>query len=987
MPDSSCSPTERVVDPAELARHVTKQSCWIVIQGHVYDVTSFHHPGGWNRLFEFAGRDATASFNAIGHSDTANAHLCTMLVGRLPDVPRDSAVDQRYQQGGQPPVSGASSSSFRALRGGLDHRPAKTKEHLWSTRCRGFLPVRDPQVHLDAPYDLLTALVMKLPSSLASGTFCQLVNDAAPRFPAIQEAIESEESDDVLERIHSLIGYIGKAYVHHGVVENGMHYVPEFIAGPWLAVSERLHREPTIDYSDCVLYNWERIDHDGPITPDNIRILNRFTGLLDEEWFLKTHVIIESEARGVVSAIYDGFNAVKQGNVPDLLASLSWLEQGIAHVANNCLRIMFERREDDGAFCEPHMFYHRFRPFIGSWTACFEGHYENTQKLEELRKNLEMVESLSNGSDGLPDLEPHHAHLVKSICALQKRRSLCGPSGAMSTILPCCDAFLGVDMTNEQLANLLARFETYAPVRHRELLQEVRQYPARQFILQLRERGDCHVDSLTDHFNACLRRVLDFRWRHLGFIEQYVLLPAGSKSASGTGGTPAFAYLNQHINDTEAAVIKAPESGSDPGCKPEAAVEQLKVAGSLAQDGGLWEVTEKAGLLPSEAPLALDCVPREWKDISELLYLMPGACVPPASFRKLVVQRIPSLPKDIANVVGSGSEERCRASLAYLTAGWQAAGEPEPVPTPLRNLFIQISQHLKRAPRLSLTDYFLYNWQMIAGGNAGEDGEDTGPAQKKLKLAIPRLKTFQAVQPLQRFLCVEEEDWFCRLHVTLASETGGVVRAVNRCYSARDGERVGALQSLAQAIEVLVNVHQAFGIGKSIDAEMPAVHPGVLMQRLRRFLPFVPELSLQKPVFHAAQVYCSSGVDQSCLLHVLGVKKGDHAMQRLRDWQESTEGGLPGAHLTYLKQLQERESLRMQVDREAQSKTLAVQDLGRLELAHNSCIDVLSRLFARRFELVRKVLGADVLNDHWKREWALIQEARLHLLIYRRQML
>lgn len=28
-----------------------------------------------------------------------------------------------------------------------------------------------------------------------------------------------------------------------------------------------------------------------------VRILNRFTGLLDEEWFMKTHVIIESEVR------------------------------------------------------------------------------------------------------------------------------------------------------------------------------------------------------------------------------------------------------------------------------------------------------------------------------------------------------------------------------------------------------------------------------------------------------------------------------------------------------------------------------------------------------------------------------------------------------------------------------------------------------------------------------------------------------------------
>ena len=73
--------------------------------------------------------------------------------------------------------------------------------------------------------------------------------------------------------------------------------VPTYLSTVWLAVSEKLGRHPTIDYADCVLYNWVRIDPASAITPENIRLLNRFTGLMDEEWFLKTHVIIESEVR------------------------------------------------------------------------------------------------------------------------------------------------------------------------------------------------------------------------------------------------------------------------------------------------------------------------------------------------------------------------------------------------------------------------------------------------------------------------------------------------------------------------------------------------------------------------------------------------------------------------------------------------------------------------------------------------------------------
>jgi hypothetical protein len=43
---------ERTVSAEELALHATSESCWIVIHGGVYDVSTFHHPGGNDRLFE-----------------------------------------------------------------------------------------------------------------------------------------------------------------------------------------------------------------------------------------------------------------------------------------------------------------------------------------------------------------------------------------------------------------------------------------------------------------------------------------------------------------------------------------------------------------------------------------------------------------------------------------------------------------------------------------------------------------------------------------------------------------------------------------------------------------------------------------------------------------------------------------------------------------------------------------------------------------------
>lgn len=69
----------------EVSKHKDRSNCWIVIEGHVYDVGRFldEHPGGEEVILELAGMDATEGFDQIGHSDDARDLLKTMLVGHL----------------------------------------------------------------------------------------------------------------------------------------------------------------------------------------------------------------------------------------------------------------------------------------------------------------------------------------------------------------------------------------------------------------------------------------------------------------------------------------------------------------------------------------------------------------------------------------------------------------------------------------------------------------------------------------------------------------------------------------------------------------------------------------------------------------------------------------------------------------------------------------------------------------------------------------
>ena len=44
-------------------------------------------------------------------------------------------------------------------------------------------------------------------------------------------------------------------------------------------------------------------------------------------------------------------------------------------------------------------------------------------------------------------------------------------------------------------------------------------------------------------------------------VRKYVLEPAGTNDAVGTGGTAAFSYLHEHISDTEAARVSVLKEG------------------------------------------------------------------------------------------------------------------------------------------------------------------------------------------------------------------------------------------------------------------------------------------------------------------------------------------------------------------------------------------------------------------------------------------
>ena len=77
---------ERVVTHAELARHCTRASAWVAVDGEVYDITRFadRHPGGVTAILGQAGRDGSETFR-LSHAPYIDVRerLSDCRVGRL----------------------------------------------------------------------------------------------------------------------------------------------------------------------------------------------------------------------------------------------------------------------------------------------------------------------------------------------------------------------------------------------------------------------------------------------------------------------------------------------------------------------------------------------------------------------------------------------------------------------------------------------------------------------------------------------------------------------------------------------------------------------------------------------------------------------------------------------------------------------------------------------------------------------------------------
>merc|ERR1719515_300598 len=85
----------------EVAKHTTKDDCWVVVAGQVLNVTSFlsQHPGGELAILTFAGKDATEEFNMIHPPDVIPKYAPDAIIGNVGEGVKKAKKEKKEKKG------------------------------------------------------------------------------------------------------------------------------------------------------------------------------------------------------------------------------------------------------------------------------------------------------------------------------------------------------------------------------------------------------------------------------------------------------------------------------------------------------------------------------------------------------------------------------------------------------------------------------------------------------------------------------------------------------------------------------------------------------------------------------------------------------------------------------------------------------------------------------------------------------------------------
>ncbi|KAI0345301.1 Indoleamine 2,3-dioxygenase [Trametopsis cervina] len=342
-----------------------------------------------------------------------------------------------------------------------------------------------------------------------------------------------------LQKAHLVLAFLLHFYVH-SIPLGDSHapmYIPKPISIPIVAVSKELGTAPVMTFADTVLWNWDLIHPDQPLSPDNIRYVNLFSGTETERAFYVSSGAVELKGVEMLQVI-ESFHSMP--NVTDL-ASVTKIARDLGRLKGivDDLTEIFGTIRDT---VDPESFHWQCRPW---WCGSGQAASSTPQWI---------YEGVSS----------------------KDTQDLAGPSAGQSSVMHALDIFLDIDHKLAQKrtpapsesnkkadTGFMDRMRRYMPGKHRDYLAYLSASSR-----TIRDVALAHP-NLKEPYNEVVAALKRLRDVHIRVVTLYVVTmshreppahihrkPRENGVARGTGGMEASNLLKAGRDATARAMLK-----------------------------------------------------------------------------------------------------------------------------------------------------------------------------------------------------------------------------------------------------------------------------------------------------------------------------------------------------------------------------------------------------------------------------------------------
>lgn len=490
--------------------------------------------------------------------------------------------------------------------------PIPTIEDYDISPNNGFLPSEPPLEQLTDPYYAKWEAVIANFQALLLSKRLRAVIDRLPVLSTTHLHTQAE-----WRRAYSVLAFMAHGYTWGG--DRPAEVLPPAVTVPLLSISSHLEVPPLATYAGLCLWNWKPIFVEETIDSlENLSTLSTFTGSLDEQWFYLVSVAIEARGGPTIPIMLNAIAAARIGDTDMVVRCLHHLAERVDEIGSLLVR-MYEN-------CDPHVFYHRIRPFLAGGKNMREA---------GLPKGIFYDDGEGTGT----------------------WRQYGGGSNAQSSLIQFFDIVLGVEHrpTGEKRSpqSSSESDSSVGPTPRHNFIQDMRSYmpgPHRRFLYDVEAVANIreYVESRRSNralcvaYDACLAMLRTLRDKHIQIVSRYIIVKSresrshtrsispraapqainlatakyqshgkdarpGSKKLRGTGGTALIPFLKQARDETGEPAIDAwarrlLSNGPGPGEEGGSAYAELGKVGEHA-DGqleivglaGTWKMDDSEG--------------------------------------------------------------------------------------------------------------------------------------------------------------------------------------------------------------------------------------------------------------------------------------------------------------------------------------------------------------------------------------------------------